>query len=370
MISIKDKTAKARTVSLQLPSTRVEPGKEATVAVSLATIPDIRPREMVTLMYLLIPYVEGYTLGLVHLRADGADLPLINFLQEPLEDEPELPPGYGVFQLYRMPMSPLHTIAVTMTNESKEARTLEGFLLCQVKPVMGVWFGQSNSDPNPKYKWIEKVAHRLTGIYMTWQEARKAKKEAQKRCSKENICCCYEETDDFEPVADSEPEIRRERLRDHLRLMAIDLVSVASFPFKAALHLTTKAMADLNKPSEPVSTGNFILDCGTLEVKAGESANVTVQCQVYFRPTALIIPPMVAGNFDIVDLKVGKNSQFLSARSVPAIAFAYPDGTPIPLKIDILRPGQFLTISVHNNADLNQRFTATLVGRSVGYSND
>ncbi len=369
MISLKDKTAKSRTISLQLPLAKIAPGEEATVAVSLATIPDIRPREMVMLTYLLVPHVEGSTLGLVHIRADGVDLPLINFSQEPLDDEPELPPGNDAFQLDRTRMSPLHTIAVTMRNESEAPRFLEGQLVCQVTSVMGMWFGLANPDPNPKYKWIEEVSYHLTGAYLAWRDARKAKKEEQKQCAKEKACCCYEEETDFEPVVDNEPSIYQERLRDHLRLMAIDVVNVISFPFKAALHLTTKAMDDLNKPTESEPTGSFVLDCGKTNVKAGESANINVQCQLYFRPTALVIPPMLAGNFDIVDLKIGKNSQFLSPKSVPASAFAMPDGTPIPLKLDVLSPGEFAIITVRNNSGHTQSFAGTLVGHTVSRPN-
>jgi hypothetical protein len=153
-------------------------------------------------------------------------------------------------------------------------------------------------------------------------------------------------------------------IRGHLRLLVIDLIGVASFPLKVALQLTAKwleELAELRRPPKAIKR-NFILDCGKTSVAANSKADINVQCYTYFRPTAVIIPSHIASSFSITDIKVGKNSQLLSTRPIPATSLAFADGTPIPLQMDVASPMMWITLSVLNTSDKAVDFEATIVG--------
>jgi hypothetical protein len=97
------------------------------------------------------------------------------------------------------------------------------------------------------------------------------------------------------------------------------------------------------------------------KVPAGVSANITVNPQVIFKMKKLIIPDDVAKAFDILDIKVGKNSQFATANSVPAEIFAASKGGEL-VTTDTCHVSMDLTICVLNKSSEPVSFTAAGVG--------
>jgi hypothetical protein len=101
------------------------------------------------------------------------------------------------------------------------------------------------------------------------------------------------------------------------------------------------------------------------DVTAASSATVNSQPQVVFRPDRLVIPLDVATHFLVDDLKIGKNSMFISATGVPAECFSH-DASGVGLKMDTAQVSQIISITVTNlDAVTDYRFIAALIGPSV-----
>src|SRR5438105_4054626 len=72
----------------------------------------------------------------------------------------------------------------------------------------------------------------------------------------------------------------------------------------------------------PTKAREYILGFDSTAVPGSTSANITKRPQVIFRPERVIIPAAVGVDFQVVDIKVGKNSQFSASGEVPAVVFA------------------------------------------------
>lgn len=67
---------------------------------------------------------------------------------------------------------------------------------------------------------------------------------------------------------------------------------------------------------------NFFLGLPMTWVPGTSVCIVVAQTQVAFRPTYIVVPSSIAKNFMIVDVKVGKTSQFISHDPIPAEVFS------------------------------------------------
>lgn len=103
------------------------------------------------------------------------------------------------------------------------------------------------------------------------------------------------------------------------------------------------------------STGNVV---------AGTTADITGRPQVPFRGRRLVVPSNIAGFFTIVDVKVGKNSQFVAAGAQHALVFSEL-GFGVDLHTDTAVPGIDLTLTVNNIGGADLPFRAVLIGRAV-----
>ena len=354
MIQENREAMEPRPVTVELPLTTVESGKEFSFLVALAEISGIQPGDVVSLEHLLVPKTISKNFSLVKVNIDRSYVNLAS--NEAHRVSSELP-TVDCFFLDITPMPAIFKVMVTVKNNSETDQPFNAQLVCQIRSPFFMWGGDGST-----YTRRQKLGYLLSqagflavgGLHSLARHI--SSKREREQLDKEN-------DDVFEPVCDCDGPIPRVRLRDHLRLMAIDMVGVASFPLKAALHLTTKSLEDLAEwRSPPRLSGQTILDCGSTKVEAGQLVNVNVQCQVPFRPLMLKIPAHLRTSFVITDIKVGKNSQFVSPRPLPATAFAWEDGTPIALKMDVARPGMWITISVLSTRDVSVNFEATLIG--------
>lgn len=99
-------------------------------------------------------------------------------------------------------------------------------------------------------------------------------------------------------------------------------------------------------------------------IAAAAQSTVNSQPQVVFRPDRVIVPNSIAPSFLINDLKIGKNSMFISATAVPAQAFSH-DAAGVGLKMDTAQVSQIISITVTNISAGALRFIAALTGPSV-----
>ena len=99
-------------------------------------------------------------------------------------------------------------------------------------------------------------------------------------------------------------------------------------------------------------------------IAAGATAIIESSPQVEFRPERLVVPTSISGNFLISDLKVGKNSQFISNDPIPAESFE-PDAADVVLRMDSAKISQVIALTVENISGAPSRFYASLMGPAI-----
>jgi hypothetical protein len=89
---------------------------------------------------------------------------------------------------------------------------------------------------------------------------------------------------------------------------------------------------------------------GELEilVPPGHTVNLTTRPQVVFRPEKLVLDDESADHFQVYDVKVGRNSQFLSSYPMPGTLFK---ATTSPwLKMDTAQVSMDVTVTLTNTS--------------------
>lgn len=122
-----------------------------------------------------------------------------------------------------------------------------------------------------------------------------------------------------------------------------------------------------NRPSDflrPASAREHVIGFGPTLVTAKSTAIFQAQPQVVFRGTRLIIPSSLAENFVINDIRVGRDSQKISAASIPATAFSEL-AVGVHLGLDTATPGILITLSVTNTSSEDQTFSGALIGTTL-----
>lgn len=114
----------------------------------------------------------------------------------------------------------------------------------------------------------------------------------------------------------------------------------------------------------PTQVREFIIGFGPTSVAAATTAIFQAQPQLIFRGSRLIIPSTIANNFVVNDIRVGKDSQAVSANPIPAAAFSEL-GVGVALGLDTATPGILITLSVANTTGGAQTFSAALIGTSM-----
>jgi len=106
------------------------------------------------------------------------------------------------------------------------------------------------------------------------------------------------------------------------------------------------------------------IDSGATTIAAGASRTIIVQPQVPFRAERFMVSSAIAGSFVIDDIKVGKNSQFLAAGSVPGTAFSEL-AVGAGLHLDTAEVAQNISVSVTNTSGGALRFLGAFYGKYV-----
>ena len=122
---------------------------------------------------------------------------------------------------------------------------------------------------------------------------------------------------------------------------------------------------------QPRNVREFAIGFGPTSpaVPAGATVIVAAQPQIIFRGSRLVVPSafgadVVAANFTVNDIRVGKDSQFVSAGPLPAIAYL-ENAVGTAMGLDTCNVGQLITLNVTNIGAAAHTFFATIFGTSV-----
>lgn len=96
-------------------------------------------------------------------------------------------------------------------------------------------------------------------------------------------------------------------------------------------------------------------------IPAEQSAVITKRPQTNFQPIAIHIPAEDAKNFSIIDIKIGKTSQFSTTGEIPATAFSQ-GGLPPLIKLTHCPIAADVTFYVRNKTKKPAYFEAAIVG--------
>jgi hypothetical protein len=97
------------------------------------------------------------------------------------------------------------------------------------------------------------------------------------------------------------------------------------------------------------------------QIPPGQVAEVEVKPQVLFRGERLAVAPSNARSFNIVDIKVGKDSQLAATGEMPAEAFSAL-AVGVRMELDTAQPGIVVVLIVRNVDTTPQDFNAVLYG--------
>lgn len=105
-------------------------------------------------------------------------------------------------------------------------------------------------------------------------------------------------------------------------------------------------------------------DSGATLIAAGAQVTVTRNPQVPFRGRRLAVAGSIAPSWLIDDIKVGKNSQFVTADGVPAEAFSQT-AFGVEMGFDTAQVSMQISIQATNISLAPARFLATIIGDAV-----
>lgn len=103
---------------------------------------------------------------------------------------------------------------------------------------------------------------------------------------------------------------------------------------------------------------------GPVTVAAGGIATITVQPQIVFRPERLIVPSDIAGQFDFLQIIVGKNPQVAGNGPIACRTFD-EQSVGVRLRMDTCQISQQLILQVQNTGGAPAAFRATMIGTAV-----
>jgi hypothetical protein len=138
----------------------------------------------------------------------------------------------------------------------------------------------------------------------------------------------------------------------------------APAPPRIAPGVHPQAVQVVEKPAEGLRAWAIGLDSNT-PIPGGATQTVTTQPQVLFRGERLTVPNDIAGDSQILDLKIGNRSQLASGQfGLPARAYV-ETAIDNSLHMDTAQISQFIQMLVQNTSSQPRRFTAQIKGKAV-----
>lgn len=115
---------------------------------------------------------------------------------------------------------------------------------------------------------------------------------------------------------------------------------------------------------QPNKGREYPIGFGPVTCPVGTVVPITVQPQIVFRPERLIVPSDIAGQFDIVDIIVGKNPQVAANNPIAARTFD-EQSVGVRLRMDTCQISQQIILRVTNVGGAPAVFRATMIGTAV-----
>lgn len=98
---------------------------------------------------------------------------------------------------------------------------------------------------------------------------------------------------------------------------------------------------------DPCEVREFPISHSNPVVPAGQSVNIESKPQVMFRGERLAVPASIVANFDIVDVKIGKDSQLAADGTLPGECFSNLS-VGVRMLLDTAEPGILIVLRVLN----------------------
>jgi len=131
-----------------------------------------------------------------------------------------------------------------------------------------------------------------------------------------------------------------------------------------ALALAKAAGGAATRPKERNNVFEQPLPIPRTSVGAGLSADIELRPQRLFRSERLVVPSTIAAFFDITDVKIGQQTQFVASGALPATIFSEV-GVGVRLKGDTANLGNTIVVSVTNNDVATQVFGGAIIGTVI-----
>ena len=112
---------------------------------------------------------------------------------------------------------------------------------------------------------------------------------------------------------------------------------------------------------EPTHERQFPIGFIRENIAPNDEEDIEVKPQVYFRGERLALPPTIARYFDILDIKVGKDSQLAATGSMPGESFSALS-VGVRMELDTAKPGIVITLRVRNVDTVAHDFKAVMYG--------
>jgi hypothetical protein len=118
-------------------------------------------------------------------------------------------------------------------------------------------------------------------------------------------------------------------------------------------------------PKEPREFPIGFQTPSTMPVPANTTVGIEQKPQVLFRGERLAVPNSIVLNFDVNDIKVGKDSQLASPGNMPSECFSNLS-VGVRMQLDTAEPGITITLSMFNSdANNPHAFKSVLYGTVV-----
>ena len=129
-------------------------------------------------------------------------------------------------------------------------------------------------------------------------------------------------------------------------------------------HYTSEEQAPRRRrlvSEEPTHERQFPIGFIQENIAPSDEADIEVKPQVYFRGERLALPPTIARYFDILDIKVGKDSQLAATGAMPGESFSALS-VGVRMELDTAKPGIVITLRVRNVDTAAHDFKAVMYG--------
>jgi len=109
-------------------------------------------------------------------------------------------------------------------------------------------------------------------------------------------------------------------------------------------------------------TKQFIQPFLDARIDAGQTINLASRSTEIFHPERLAIPAEYAANVQILDIRIGMNSQLHIVGAIDGSLFSMNNEMGIALKMDWVRPQIDVVLVVRNKRAFTVQFNAVLIG--------